>query len=98
MEDLDDLDEALDEILGEGKDDLTEEGAARLKEALRALQSACSPATSHARAAQPWEELCSSLQLVVQPAAALLPSPSRSRSLRRPQHESSGCDAVMPIT
>jgi hypothetical protein len=46
LEDLEDLDEAVDEMLGEGKDDLTEEGAARLKEALRALQSAGSPATS----------------------------------------------------
>jgi hypothetical protein len=51
LEDLEDLDEAVDEMLGEGKDDLTKEGAARLKEALRALQSAGSPATSHTRAA-----------------------------------------------
>ena len=58
LEDVDDLEEAVDEMVGEDEHQLTEGEAAKLKVALRALCDGKETEPNLESDAQPWDRLC----------------------------------------
>ena len=62
LDDLEELDECIDELIGEDEDEVTEEDAARLKAAIRALQLPGEGMPDEAPV-PPWKALCAMLRI-----------------------------------